>query len=102
MDLAERQSCPQPSGVRGLTKAAPLDLSGTGIRVNSVHPRPIRTPMTTGMPEELYPSQVTPRIGEPDEVARAVPFLAADATYTTGSELVVDDGQLLGPVQLVT
>ena len=86
-------------GVRGLTKATALDVAGTGIRVNSIHPGPIRTPMTAGLPDSLYAGQVLPRIGEPEEVAKAVLYLATDATYTTGSELVVDGGALLGPVQ---
>lgn len=88
-------------GVRGLTKAAALDLAGSGIRINSVHPGPIRTPMTAGIPDTLYANQVIPRIGEPDEVARAVLYLAADASYTTGAELIVDGGALLGPVLTV-
>jgi 3alpha(or 20beta)-hydroxysteroid dehydrogenase len=86
-------------GVRGITKAAALDVAGTGIRINSVHPGPIRTPMTAGLPDSLYASQAIPRIGEPDEVAKAVIYLCAEATYTTGAELVVDGGALLGPVQ---
>ncbi len=88
-------------GVRGLTKAAAMDFAGTGVRVNSIHPGPIRTPMTAGLPDSLYAGQAIPRIGEPDEVARAVLYLAVDATYTTGSELVVDGGALLGPVLAV-
>lgn len=85
-------------GVRGITKAAAMDLAGTGIRVNSVHPGPIRTPMTEGTPDVLWQSQVIPRIGEPEEVAKAVLFLAIDATFSTGTELVIDGGALLGPV----
>jgi 3alpha(or 20beta)-hydroxysteroid dehydrogenase len=88
-------------GVRGLTKAAALDLAGTGIRVNSIHPGPIRTPMTAGTPDSVFAAQVIPRIGEPDEVAKAVVYLAADATYTTGAELLVDGGAVLGPVLAV-
>lgn len=85
-------------GVRGLTKAAAMDLAGTGITVNSVHPGAIRTDMTAGLPDSLQAHQVIPRIGEPDEVAKAVLYLATDATYTTGSELVVDGGAVLGSV----
>jgi 3alpha(or 20beta)-hydroxysteroid dehydrogenase len=53
--------------------------------------------MTAGLSDSLWAAQPIPRIGEPDEVAQAVLYLAADATYTTGSELVVDGGALLGP-----
>lgn len=85
-------------GVRGLTKSAALELGKDGIRVVSVHPGPIRTPMTAGMDEEFAAAQPIPRFGEPDEVARMVLFLAADATYSTGSEFLVDGGAVLGPV----
>ncbi len=85
-------------GVRGLTKSAAMELGKDGIRVMSVHPGPIRTPMTAGMGDELTLSQPIARFGEPDEVTKMVLFLAADATFSTGSEFVVDGGALLGPV----
>ena len=85
-------------GVRGLTKAAALELGGDGIRVVSVHPGPIRTPMTEGMGDELTYAQPIKRFGESEEVTKMVLFLAADATYSTGSEFVVDGGAVLGPV----
>lgn len=83
--------------VRGMTKAAALDLAGTGVRVNSVHPGVIRTPMGEGAPPELFARQPVPRIGEPEEVTRMVLFLACDdASYTTGGEFTVDGGQTAG------
>lgn len=85
-------------GVRGLTKSAALELGKDNIRVVSVHPGPIHTPMTAGMDEDMAASQPIPRYGEPDEVTRLVMFLATEATYSTGSEFVIDGGQLLGPV----
>lgn len=85
-------------GVRGLTKAAAMELGHDGIRVVSVHPGPIRTPMTAGMGEEIAVSQPIARFGEPEEVTRMVLFLAAEATFSTGSEFIVDGGALLGPV----
>lgn len=85
-------------GVRGITKTAALELGPAGIRVVSVHPGPIRTPMTDGMGDELTGSQPIARMGEPEEVTKLVLFLAADATYSTGSEFVVDGGAILGPV----
>jgi 3alpha(or 20beta)-hydroxysteroid dehydrogenase len=85
-------------GVRGMTKSAAMELGKDGIRVVSVHPGPIRTPMTEGMGDELTATQPIPRFGEPEEVTKMVMFLAADATYSTGSEFVVDGGALLGPV----
>lgn len=85
-------------GVRGLTKAAALDLAADGIRVVSLHPGPIRTPMTEDMPEEVAASQPIPRFGEADEVARMVRFLFTEATYSTGSEFIVDGGAITGQV----
>jgi len=84
--------------VRGLTKAAALDLAPHGVRVVSVHPGPIHTPMTAGLPDSLAAAQPIPRFGEPDEVARMVYFLVAEATYSTGTEFVVDGGAVTGQV----
>lgn len=85
-------------GVRGMTKSAAMELGKDNIRVVSVHPGPIRTPMTDGLGDELTASQPIKRYGEPEEVTKMVMFLAADATYSTGSEFVIDGGALLGPV----
>lgn len=84
-------------GVRGLTKSAALELGKDGIRVVSVHPGPIRTPMIEGLGEDIAASQPISRVGESEEVTKMVLFLAADATYSTGSEFVVDGGAVLGP-----
>lgn len=86
-------------GVRGLTKAAALDLGRDNIRVVSVHPGGIRTPMTAGIDgSEMYGSQPIPRIGETDEVAKLILYLVADATYSTGTEFVIDGGATVGQV----
>lgn len=86
-------------GVRGLTKAAALDLGHDNIRVVSVHPGGIRTPMTAGMESsDMYAAQPIPRIGEADEVARLVLYLVADATFSTGTEFVVDGGATVGQI----
>ncbi|SOC49579.1 3alpha(or 20beta)-hydroxysteroid dehydrogenase [Blastococcus aggregatus] len=83
-------------GLRGLTKAAALEFAVDGIRVCSVHPGPIRTPMTEGMGEESVAGQPIERFGEPEEVASMVLFIAADATFSTGTEFVVDGGATAG------
>jgi 3alpha(or 20beta)-hydroxysteroid dehydrogenase len=75
-----------------------MELGRDGIRVVSIHPGPIRTPMTDGMGDALVASQAIPRYGEPEEVTKLVLFLAADATFSTGSEFVIDGGALLGPL----
>lgn len=85
--------------VRGMTKAAAIELAPLGIRVNSVHPGTIRTPMTAGL-DEADQGAVVPlgRIGEAEEVAALLTYLASDeASYTTGTEHVIDGGVLAGP-----
>lgn len=84
--------------VRGITKAAALQLAPLGIRVNSVHPGIIETPMVTeGDSIEIikeYAKHVPiGRMAQPEEVAHLVVFLASDeSSYSTGSEFVVDGG----------
>lgn len=88
-------------GVRLFTKCAALDLSKSGIRVNSVHPGFIQTDMQNdvqkGYSAEDYGRAVLvvplARAGTPDDVAGTVAFLASgDADYITGAEFVVDGG----------
>src|SRR5258708_2213230 len=90
-------------GARGLTKAAALELGRDNIRVNSIHPGVIRTPMIAGPAaaafEALISDLAIPRVGEPDEITRLVLFVASDeASFSTGSEFIADGGLLLGPV----
>ncbi len=85
-------------GVRGLTKTAALELGGFGIRVNSIHPGPIRTPMIAGLPDDMAAMQPIARVGEPAEVTALLMFLLQDATYSTGHEFVVDGGAIIGQV----
>lgn len=85
--------------VRGLTKSAALELASSRIRVNSVHPGPVRTPMTAGLSE---PAGRTPmgRFAQPEEIANLICFLASDlSSYSTGSEFVADGGWLTGQRQ---
>jgi 3alpha(or 20beta)-hydroxysteroid dehydrogenase len=84
--------------VRGLTKASALDLAPDHIRVLSIHPGPVRTPMTAQMPDAAVVSQPMPRFGDADEVARMVKFMLTEATFSTGSEFVVDGGAVTGQV----
>ncbi|BBY50703.1 3-alpha-hydroxysteroid dehydrogenase [Mycolicibacterium arabiense] len=82
--------------VRGLSKSAALELAPQNIRVNSIHPGFIRTPMTAGIPEDFL-SIPMGRGADPAEVSAMVLFLASDeSSYCTGSEFVVDGGLLSG------
>ena len=85
-------------GVRGMTKAVAMELGKDHIRVMSIHPGPIRTPMTEGIGDDITVTQPIARMGEPEEVTKLLMFMAADATYSTGSEWVIDGGAVLGPV----
>jgi 3alpha(or 20beta)-hydroxysteroid dehydrogenase len=85
-------------GVRGLTKSAALDLGKHNIRVNSVHPGVIRTPMTAEIPEDTSHVALD-RVGEPEEVANLIVFLASDESpFATGAEFIIDGGETAGLV----
>ena len=82
--------------VRGLTKSAALELGPSGIRVNSIHPGLIKTPMTEWVPEDIFQTALG-RIAQPKEVSNLVVYLASDdSSYSTGSEFVVDGGTTAG------
>ena len=83
--------------LRGLTQVAAAELAPSGIRVNAVFPGPIATPMLDAATQaRLAENAPFGRIGEPREVADAVAFLVSDhASFITGSELVIDGGQIL-------
>ncbi|MDF1521366.1 MAG: SDR family oxidoreductase [Trueperaceae bacterium] len=79
-------------GVRGMTKTAAMEQSKHGIRVVSIHPGVITTPMTAGTPSEVFAGQPIPRAGTVDEVTKLLFYIAKDATHTTGCEFVIDGG----------
>jgi 3alpha(or 20beta)-hydroxysteroid dehydrogenase len=90
-------------GARGLTKVAAMELSGLGVRVNSVHPGVTNTPMANPhkLPAEVMRDACSPfpigRNAEPEEIARVNLFLASDdASYMCGAELAVDGGMTAG------
>jgi NAD(P)-dependent dehydrogenase (short-subunit alcohol dehydrogenase family) len=83
--------------LRGLTQTAAAELAPSGIRVNAVFPGPIATPMLDATTQtRLAETAMFGRLGQPREIADAVAFLVSDeASFITGSELVVDGGQCL-------
>ena len=95
--------CASKGAVRLFTKSVALECAAEGIRVNSVHPGAVRTPIwaKTGIgPEDedaIAASSPLGRMAEPEEVADAIAYLASDAArFMTGSELVIDGGYTAG------
>lgn len=90
--------------IRGLTRSAAIDLGRLNIRVNSVHPGGVDTPMTRGEATTIdnemgkfYDRLPIKRIGTVEDIAAMVAFLVSDeASYITGAEFVVDGGHLAG------
>lgn len=85
------------AAVRHMSKNAALTYVGDGIRVNSIHPGIIRTPMIDAQDAQITESivNITPmkRLGKPEEIAYGALFLASDeSSYMTGAELVIDGG----------
>lgn len=89
------------AALRSMARSLSRELLPSGIRVNAVSPGPIDTGiienmMTAEAAEQFKAERVADnpmrRFGTPEEVAKAAAFLAFDATYTTGAELVVDGG----------
>src|SRR5438552_9768588 len=89
--------------VEGLTKSAALEVAGSGVRVNAVAPGPIETAMLdrfTGTSERkagLVASVPLQRLGDPEEIANAIVFLASGkSSFTTGQVFHVDGGKSTG------
>lgn len=88
------------AGVIGLTKAAARELASRGITVNAVAPGFIETDMTDQLPEDVKANMLQDiplaKLGQPEDVAKAVLFLAsADSSYMTGQTLHVDGGMYM-------
>lgn len=81
-----------------MTKTAALELAEYGIRVNSVHPGPIETPMIAQddvkeVAEALRQKVPLKRMGKPEDITNLIAFLASDeSSYYTGAEFVADGG----------
>jgi acetoacetyl-CoA reductase len=89
------------AGDIGFTKALALETARAGITVNAICPGYINTEMVQAVPKEVLEKSILPliptgRLGEPEEIARAVVFLASDeAGFVTGSTMTVNGGQYL-------
>jgi acetoacetyl-CoA reductase len=89
------------AGDIGFTKALALESARAGITVNAICPGYINTEMVQAVPKDVLEKSILPliptgRLGEPEEIARAVVFLASDeAGFVTGSTMTVNGGQYL-------
>jgi NAD(P)-dependent dehydrogenase (short-subunit alcohol dehydrogenase family) len=99
VDNSSPQYQASKGAVRLLTKATAIQYASEGIRVNSVHPGPIVTPLNEARRADPQQYQLTVsriplgRYGQPEDVAYGVLYLASDeAAFVTGSELVIDGG----------
>jgi 3alpha(or 20beta)-hydroxysteroid dehydrogenase len=87
--------------VRGMTKVAANELGADNIRVNSVHPGPVLTPMFQNMDQKVRDDLTDQiplgRMARPEEVSDLIVFLASDeSTYCSGAEFLIDGGMLAG------
>ena len=84
------------AGLIGLTKTLAKELGSRGIRVNAVAPGFINTDMTKDLDTSKFTDFIPlKRLGEPEDIAKVVKFLAVDADYVTGQVLEVDGGLII-------
>jgi len=85
--------------MHGFTKALALEVARHGITVNTVSPGYLRTKMALQVPDEIMQSKILPsipvgRLGEPEEVAALVAYLASEgAGFVTGANIAINGGQ---------
>ncbi|TAK72833.1 MAG: SDR family oxidoreductase, partial [Gammaproteobacteria bacterium] len=88
------------AGIHGFTKSLAQEVARKGITVNTISPGYINTPMVMSVPQAIREKIIAQipvgRLGQPEEIARAVVFLAEEASsFITGSNLTINGGQYL-------
>ncbi len=87
------------AGLHGFTKALALEVARHGVTVNTVSPGYLRTPMVEKVPEDVMKTKILPqipvgRLGEPNEVAALIAYLASEeAAFVTGANIAINGGQ---------
>ena len=91
--------CDSKFALRGMSKVAAIEFGCYGIRVNTVHPGAVKTPMLMERPDatdilrRFGESTPLGRVADPEEISRLVLFLASDdSSYSTGAEFIADGG----------
>ena len=94
-------------GLRGLTKSAALELAEHGVRVNSLHPGAVMTPMIAGMAAEAGAAEIDrtqntlKRLAAPEEISSLMVYLAGEeSSFCTGSEFLADGGLTAGSIHI--
>lgn len=94
-------------GLRGLTKSAALEMAEHGVRVNSVHPGGVMTPMIAGMAAERGAAEIDrrqstlARLALPEEITALVVYLASEeSSFSTGAEFLADGGLTAGSIHI--
>ncbi|GAA0956920.1 SDR family oxidoreductase [Actinocorallia libanotica] len=94
-------------GLRGLTKSAALELAEHGVRVNSLHPGAVMTPMIAGEAAEAGVTEIDrnqnslKRLAAPEEISNLMVFLASEeSSFCTGSEFIADGGLTAGSIHM--
>ena len=87
--------CAAKAGVIGLTRSLSKEFIQWGVRINTVAPDPVRSPMSSKTPKSLLPNLPIGRFAEPEEIAKAALFLASDdASYVSGETIILAPGRL--------
>jgi len=87
------------AGLHGFTKALALEVAKKGVTVNTISPGYIGTKMVTAIPQDILDEKIIPqipqgRLGQPDEVAGLIIYLASnEAAFVTGANISINGGQ---------